>query len=846
MAKSASRQIAVAFIILLTTQEFRPLHSVQKLSLKEQNKMSNFSGISHKTPDEPTGMPHLHLDNIDHFENKTNRRIGSDTSPDEDWTTAEVNITLPVSSSGFASKKVNTASIPEISSSQGLNDEPGATEKLKMRNDSARNLQNHSSSRLNFTTGIQRSDSYPGKELRSETDRIYMNLNLSIRNDLKFLNEHGVLNNISSDDAEVDKEIGAQGDQFEPLDLQFVETIDMTPPVIDRENEEALIYTCADKCGEETLLPCSCSALCVVYDTCCENFSQDCPHILQDARYEFGDLITSDKFCDVDSIFIISSCPRHGETQYMEDNELQPNKTDKLLKEPSENVSSIRVTKFESLTTSLARAGAEETAEKKLKTAALRAPVTDASSGITYINKTVYDCHKHEDNNFFMWALKLNYVLTNPRSLEDLGDLEDLDQYEPLFNRAILSRHECLAGIISACPATRRVHRGEESDDKKCAEFFGSVIRMKAFYTEQWYRNRFCAYCNEGRNKTYALRYRSGNSVRENDLRMLMSFNNAGRINIRAKYPPFISPKFISLTKVSCTPASAVSGDMLQGNLSSITSGQRSVCSVKCSGSGFTLRGDGHCKAPHAAKVAVSDDGLPPLCSEALQALASFILCGVQSMMHTMPHAEFRRTTTSVLIDSKTRKTLYVVKIEVDAVYTFLEFFSSTDEESMINWRHLEVLAKSLKRYRLSSDLYGSTDCDTKNFRSDMQQIESLSFADFVSSSWNLRDLFQQREGSLGPALDANTTTTFCMSPLGSPKTYEDAVLVCSETFDYASDAKAIAGFLDSPCFSHLDDVQLAKSGGSVTILKDKGSNLQTHWFLAVVLGIFMVKKPHV
>ncbi|KAK3735923.1 hypothetical protein RRG08_064515 [Elysia crispata] len=54
------------------------------------------------------------------------------------------------------------------------------------------------------------------------------------------------------------------------------------------------------------MLPCSCGALCVVNDTCCENLSQDCPHILQDARYEFGDLITSDKFCDVDNIAVTS------------------------------------------------------------------------------------------------------------------------------------------------------------------------------------------------------------------------------------------------------------------------------------------------------------------------------------------------------------------------------------------------------------------------------------------------------------------------------------------------------------------------------------------------------------
>ncbi|KAK3795320.1 hypothetical protein RRG08_019595 [Elysia crispata] len=311
-------------------------------------------------------------------------------------------------------------------------------------------------------------------------------------------------------------------------------------------------------------------------------------------------------------------------------------------------------------------------------------------------------------------------------------------------------------------------------------------------------------------------------------------------------HPPFFSPSSVSWSKVSCKPTSGISGDKLQENLTSISVGQRSVCSAKCSGSGFTLRGDGYCKSLHVAKVAVSDDGLPPLCSAALHGLASFITCGIQSMVHTMPHAEFRRPTASVQIVSKTRKTLHVVKIEVDLAVTYSKFFSATVEESVINWRHLEVLAKSLKRYRFSNDLCGASDSNTQNFRSDQKQVTPLSLEQLMSRSKELTKLIHQLEQSVGPVLDTNTTTTFCMSAISLPKSYEEAILVCRETFDYAPDAKAVAGFLDSPCFSHLDDVQLAKSRGSMDILQVKGRNLHTHWFLAVGLGVLMVKRPHV
>ena len=848
MATNPSRRIAAAFLVLLTTQEFRPLHSIQKLPIKIQNKMSNFSSISEKTPDGQPVMSHLHLDENEKLENETR----SDALTDINRATAEVNITLPAIFSDFVSNKLRTASVLDVNSSQDLNAKRGLTRKLKVRNDLAPSFQNHSSRMLNLSWGKQRTNSYSGTEPHSNTDRIYMDFNLSTWNDFESLEEHGGLNNTSSDDGKINWETGTQGEEFEALDLQFVEkkggsrSFNMTPTVIEIENEENLVYTCAYKCGEEALLPCSCSALCVVYDTCCENFSQDCPHILQDARYEFGDLITSDKFCSVDSNFIISSCPRHVQTHNIEINEMQPNKSvkaEEILKDLSENVSFIRITVFESLTTSLAPAGPEETVEKKLKTAALRAPVTDASSGITYINKTVYDCHKHRDNNYFVWALKLNYVYTTPKSLEDLKDLEDLDEYGPFFNRAILSRHLCYGKVIRTCPATWQAKKGQESYETKCLEFFGLTTYRKGGFAKAWYHNRFCAYCNEGRDKTFTLRDQGGIILRENDLRMLMTINHAGRITLTVMYPPFFRTSSISWSKVSCKPTSGISGDKLQENLTSISVGQRSVCSAKCSGSGFTLRGDGYCKSLHVAKVAVSDDGLPPLCSAALHGLASFITCGIQSMVHTMPHAEFRHTTASIQIDSKTQNTLYVVKIDVNLTLPYDSFFSTRNEESIINWRHLEVMAKSLKRYRLSNDLCGPS--DTKNFRFDQKQVTPISLEQIVSVSWEMSQAFEQLKESLGPALNTNTTTTFCMSPLSAPKSYEEAIFVCRETFDYAPDAKAVAEFLDSPCFSHLDDVQLAKSGGSMDILKVKGRNLQTHWFLALGLGVLMVKRPH-
>ena len=79
-----------------------------------------------------------------------------------------------------------------------------------------------------------------------------------------------------------------------------------------------------------------------------------------------------------------------------------------------------------------------------------------------------------------------------------------------------------------------------------------------------------------------------------------------------------------------------------------------------------------------------------------------------------------------------------------------------------------------------------------------------------VFLSWEMSKSFQQLEKSIGPALDT-ITTTFCMSALSTPNYHEEAILVCRATLVYAPDARVVAEFLDSPCFSHLDDVQLER-----------------------------------
>ncbi|RUS74303.1 hypothetical protein EGW08_017940 [Elysia chlorotica] len=700
--------------------------------------------------------------------------------------------------------------------------------------------------------GKQTSDSNSDKGLLSDQDQFYKRENISIFNDFRNSDRHYIDINTTLHNGESKTELYDELEAIAAAELYTVKntsdakSLTMPTTGIDREGEASLIRTCAGRCGEESLFPCSCSALCVVYDTCCENFTQDCPHILQGARYGFGDLIESNKYCSEDSVFLISSCPKQSEShkQIGKAEGLLHQKTDMIEGDLRENLTdAIFHQATEVGSTILALEGSQESVAKRLKTAALRAPVTDASSGITYTNRTVYDCHKHKTDTFFVWALKLHYVKTNPQSLEDLKDLKHLDRYEPLFNSAILSRHSCLNDVVNTCPKTWVAQEGEEHYATRCLEYFALTVANNGIFAKHMYRNRFCAYCNKGMNHTYALRDKIVLSGRDNHLRMLMTIEPSGKYTIKVRHPTFFDLKHISWSQVSCKLLSETKSGHLPKSMTNISPEERSVCSAKCSSSSFTLRQDGYCKAPYVAKVAVSDDGLPPLCSRALQGIARFISCGLQSMINSMPHSEFHPVSISAHADTQTNNTLYLIKIKVDLVYPHHLFFSSSEEDSMINWRHLEILAKSLKQYRLSTDLCAVA--DSQDVAPERNQVKSSSFEKLVRASRAMRSSFDLLQNISGPVVSTDNTTTFCMSAINLPIYYEVSPLPCRETFVYTNDAKAMAEFHDSPCFSHLDNLQPAKSEGSHLLNHDIGSVFHGHWLLTTGLGFVVVTKLH-
>ena len=471
--------------------------------------------------------------------------------------------------------------------------------------------------------------------------------------------------------------------------------------------------------------------------------------------------------CGDYSVFKISSCPWHvwedkQNTEPGDENSLlHTSVTSENRLRQSSHTANIVQSMIEVGTSTLSipssSKSSSESITNRLKSAVLKGPVTDLSTGITYMNRTIYDCHNRHSTNSSLstWALKLDYIYTNPKSPEDLGHLDGKNEYERVFNQALLAHHLCLNKIIETCPSA---WHGEELD-AKCREFFAvtmSQVAERAYYS-CWYRNRFCAYCNGGQNKSYELSYNINVFIKEVGLYMLMSIDNSGSFIIKARSPNLLRAHGLPWSRVQCQPTPT---DQLEP-----------LCSAQCNG--VKIRSDGYCKLPYAAKVALADDDLPPLCPEALPGLSRFISCGLKERIVSMPHAEFQSRSASVLLDSRTIKTLYVVDIEIKNPIPHNRFFSSDDEESTKNWRTLEILAKSFKDYRLSCDLCATT--DTKGGRTEVvpQQVTPISFDILLGSSSYMKMLSQEMERNLGPVSETQKITTYYMSNIFEMELYD-------------------------------------------------------------------------
>ncbi|GFO17028.1 hypothetical protein PoB_004353300 [Plakobranchus ocellatus] len=615
----------------------------------------------------------------------------------------------------------------------------------------------------------------------------------------------------------------------------------------DNDIDMALTFTCEGRCDNKISFPCSCSATCVVYGTCCENLSQDCPRVWEEGQFLFDQMRGSDFVCDSDiKIYKIVSCPG-----FIESKEIGSSNSDtpvmRIENVLNNAVNTTPETKDSTMSSSTSLTEADKQIQEPLWQRLIKAltagPVTDSNTGFTFNSKAIYDCLRMSPKTAMPWSVKLRYNSKSPTKLEDVDNFQALEEYYPKFDKNIFMAHLCVPGLIDTCKITDDLEKVSARNEDKCKN--NTAIVVSSHSRRIIYRNKFCVYCNEGRHNRYALLTTNRIPLREPDFFVLMSISESNTFNFALRTQHALARDPYPWSEAQCSMPDPISFSTgLKSNVDSRSSesGEPSICSVTCGHSSFTFGSDGVCRARHLALLAVADDGLTRLCPSALTGLAKFLTCGLESEIKNLKKADIGASSMAVMFDSTLNTSLYVVSLHMALAERSLFYFSNIMNEAIPNIRHVALLVKSLRDYRLSQTLCSETEEKIENDFSKTIQTSSLITA-VESSIWKV-DFFKDMEQLRGPIVDNQTTTTVCLSAVyDAIGVYENLEKVdpkhlkCMNDPVYEHDEDWITKFLDSPCFSHFDNLQSPGANGAFGIIKDRGI------LLVWVLFLYFLKE---
>ncbi|GFO35262.1 hypothetical protein PoB_006176700 [Plakobranchus ocellatus] len=590
-----------------------------------------------------------------------------------------------------------------------------------------------------------------------------------------------------------------------------------------------LTFTCQGRCGRKISFPCSCSATCVIYGTCCDNMAQDCPHVWEEGLTRFDLIRTSDFICDQNSIYTIISCPRKMSVEENESLQIR----NRFLS----NIDTTEQRQHVVGDNTTGMIGSEKTRKysttSRLLAALSAASVTDSDTGLTFINKTVYNCNNMSESNALHWAILLNYSLTSPTKLEDFVQHQMLNKYQPNFNKEILVNHICKRNIQKTCNQTADIEEPSAIYVKKCLESSDAVI-----YSSQqklYYRNRFCAYCSEGRHKRYKLYLSNKVLLNNSPFQVLMTLTK-DTLSLKKLNPGFEVFR-VPWSQAKC-PIHAQSS--VEEVLNERKPDQESPirCSVTCSDPNFTLRSDGMCKAPHQALLAIAEDGLAALCPEAVEGLAQFLACGLKQEIENLKNADFSAPSVSVVFDSSLNRSLYVVRLHFALPRPNKMIFSHDDSDISKNVYFVALLVKSFHHYRKSQKMCPFKEGNKK--KTELKLIASSSLINFgLERKANIPQVMEMLRGRI---VDDQNKTTVCVTKTAychkeCPNNLNSNFLFCMDDPVHELDSAWISKFGSSSCFFHLNELK-TQAKNRITALRQDSEFLLQYVLSLSFLGV--------
>ncbi|GFO16506.1 hypothetical protein PoB_004301100 [Plakobranchus ocellatus] len=591
-------------------------------------------------------------------------------------------------------------------------------------------------------------------------------------------------------------------------------------------------FICQDRCGKKISFPCSCSATCVIYGTCCDNLAQDCPHVWEEGLTRFNLIRTADFICDQNSIYTIISCP------IVEQNEIEPETSKKQMSMEEKESLQTRNRFLSNIHTTGQRqhevgdnttgvVGSEKNREDSITSRLLKAlsaaPVTDSDTGLTFINKTVYNCNKMSESKALYWAVLFNYTHTSPTKLEDFVQHQMLNKYIPNFNKEILTDHICLRNLQQTCNQAADIEEPSRRYVKKCLESNNAVVT--SLKTPFYYRNIFCAYCIEGRNNKYRLHLSNNVPKSSSPFQVLMTLTEDA-FSLKKVNHGF------EITRIPWTQAKCPIH--IHSSVEQVLDGAKSdhdsqiQCSVTCGDSNFSLRSDGMCKAPHGVLLAIADDGLAPLCPEAMAGLAQFLACGLKQEIENLRSADFSTPSVSVVFDSSLNRSLYVVRLHLALPQKASGIFLYQKDVTKQNVYSVALLAKSFHHYRKSLKVCPPREDDQKD--AGLKVFASSSLIKF-GLEWKA-NIPQVMEELRGRIVDNQNITTLCLTRTVychkecPTKILNPSHLFCMDDPVHERDSAWIRKFRSSSCFYHLNQ-RKTKAKNRATSLTQGYESLQ-------------------
>ncbi|GFO35300.1 hypothetical protein PoB_006180500 [Plakobranchus ocellatus] len=607
-----------------------------------------------------------------------------------------------------------------------------------------------------------------------------------------------------------------------------------SPTVLDNEQglDLFLTFTCQGRCGKKISFPCSCSATCVIYGTCCDNMAQDCPHVWEEGLTRFDLISTSDFICDQNSIYTIVSCPiveRNEKVSETSNKQISREETEsrKIKNQLLSNLDTIEQ-RQNVVRENTTRAIEPEKTRKdsitgRLVAALSSAPVTDSDTGLTFINKTVYNCNNMLESNALYWAVMLNYSYTSPTKLEDFVRHQMLNKYIPDFNKEILTDHVCVPNLQQSCNQAADIEEPSSRYVKKCLERNNAVVI--SIKTLLHYRNIFCAYCNEGRHNRIVLNTFNTVPFSGSPFQVLMTLTE-DTFSLKQASLGFQMFK-MPWSQANCTMQAQSSVEEVF-NAEKSDQDSQTPCSLTCAEPEFTLRSDGMCKAPHQVLLAIADDGLAALCPETVSGLAQFLACGLKREIENLKNADFSAPSVSVVFDSSLNRSLYVVRLNFALPQKASEIFLYEIDVTYQNLYSVALLVKSFHHYRKSLRV-----CPLRKENKKDTGSRIFASSSFINVGVGRKAKIKQvMEELRGPIVDDQNKTTVCLTK--TAYCYKECptnllnpnLLFCMDDPVHERDSEWISTFRSSSCFYHLNELK-RKAKNRATSFKKGYESLQ-------------------